>query len=178
MGRGRSRAVAVIVAGLIAAGAAAAANEADLLPGVEQTSIAQRFERRGDRPAPDVLVVAIDDKTFSDLDTQWPFPRSRHGQAIDILSRDGAKAIVYDVQFTERTTDREDNALIEAIDRAPKNIVLATAETDEHGRTNVLDGHRVANEPVPRPATRRSLQLGHHRRGRPSPRPRRHGRAR
>ena len=140
MGRGRSRAVAVIVAGLIAAGAAAAANQADLLPGVEQTSIAQRFERHGDQPAPNVLVVAIDDKTFSDLDTQWPFPRSRHGQAIDILSRDGAKAIVYDVQFTEPTTDRQDNALINAIDRAPNNVVLATAETDEHGRTNVLGG--------------------------------------
>ena len=46
---------------------------------------------------------------------QWPFPRSRHGQAIDRLRRDGASAIVYDVQFTEQTTPREDNALIDAV---------------------------------------------------------------
>jgi CHASE2 domain-containing sensor protein len=140
MGRGRRRAVAVIVAGMLAAGAAAAANRADLLPGLEQTSIVQRFERRGDRPAPNLLVVAIDDKTFSDLGLHWPFPRSRHARAIDVLRRDRARAIVYDIQFTERTTDREDNALILAIDRAPNNVVLATAETDERGRANVLGG--------------------------------------
>ena len=35
---------------------------------------------------------------------QWPFPRSLHAQAIDRLHADGARAIVYDVQFTEPTT--------------------------------------------------------------------------
>jgi CHASE2 domain-containing sensor protein len=140
MGRGRSRAVAVIVAGVVAAGAAGAADLAGLLPGLEQTSVVQRFERRGEHSAPNLLVVAIDDKTFSDLGLHWPFPRSRHARAIDQLRRDGARAIVYDIQFTERTTDREDNALIMAVDRAPNNIVLATAETDERGRHNVLGG--------------------------------------
>jgi CHASE2 domain-containing sensor protein len=131
--------VAVIVAGVVAAAAAGAADLIGLLPGLEQESIVQRFERRDVRPAPNLLVVGIDDKTFSDLDVHWPFPRRWHARAIDRLRRDGARVIVYDVQFTEQTTVRDDNALINAVDRA-HNVVLATAETDEHGRTNVLGG--------------------------------------
>ena len=138
-GRRRSRAVAILMAGVFAAGVAGAADLARLLPGLEQESLLQRFERRDARPAPNMLVVAVDDKTFSDLQLQWPFPRRWHARAIDRLRRDGARVIVYDVQFTEQTTARDDNALIDAIDRA-HDVVLATAETDEHGGTNVLGG--------------------------------------
>ena len=133
------RIVVAIVAALVAIGAGAAAEFARLLPGLEQDSVNQRFERRGAMAAPGLLVVAIDDKTFDDLGESWPFPRSRHAQAIDRLRGDGAAAIVYDGQFTEQTTPREDNALIEAVGRA-RNVVLATAETDEHGNSNVLGG--------------------------------------
>ena len=133
------RVVIAVVAALVAIGAGAAAEFARLLPGLEQDSVNQRFERRGAMAAPGLLVVAIDDKTFDDLGESWPFPRSRHAQAIDRLRSDGAGAIVYDVQFTEQTTPREDNALIDAVGRA-RNVVLATAETDEHGNSNVLGG--------------------------------------
>jgi CHASE2 domain-containing sensor protein len=138
-GRRRSRAVAVVMAGVFAAGAAGAADLARLLPGLEQESLLQRFERRDARQPPNLLVVAVDDKTFADRQLQWPFPRREHARAIDRLTRDGARVIVYDVQFTEQTTARDDNALIDAVDRA-HNVVLATAETDERGRTNVLGG--------------------------------------
>ena len=122
------------MAGIFAAGVAGAADLGRLLPGLEQESLLQRFERRDATPAPNMLVVAVDDKTFADHRLQWPFPRRRHAQAIDRLRRDGARVIVYDVQFTEQTTARDDNALIDAVDRA-HNVVLATAETDEHGGT-------------------------------------------
>jgi CHASE2 domain-containing sensor protein len=138
-GRTRSRAAAVIVAGIVAAGAAGGADLVRLLPGLEQGSVVQRFERRGTRPAPNLLVVAVDDKTFADLERHWPFPRRYHARAIDRLRRAGARVIVYDVQFTEPTTVRDDNALITAVDRA-HDVVLASAETDERGRTNVLGG--------------------------------------
>jgi CHASE2 domain-containing sensor protein len=138
-GRRRSRAVAVLVAGLIAAGVAGAADLGRLLPGLEQESVVQRFEHRDAFPAPNLLVVAVDDKTFADTGYHWPFQRRRHAQAIDRLRRDGARVIVYDVQFTEQTTPRDDNALITAVDKA-NNVVLATAETDEHGKSNVLGG--------------------------------------
>src|ERR687895_518822 len=63
-------------------------------------------------------VVAIDDVTFSDLDLQWPFPRSRFGKVVTRLHAAGAKEIVLDVQFTEETTPREDFALYRSIERA------------------------------------------------------------
>jgi CHASE2 domain-containing sensor protein len=135
-------AVVVLVAGLVAVAAGGAAQLAALLPGLEQDSISQRFARRGAEPAPRMLVVAIDEKSFDDLGLQWPFPRSRHALAIDRLARDGASAIVYDVQFTERTRAREDRALADAVARAG-NVVLATAETDQHGHTNILGGDDV-----------------------------------
>ena len=138
-GRRRSRAVAILMAGIFAAGVAGAADLGRLLPGLEQESLQQRFERRDATRAPNMLVVAVDDKTFADLQLQWPFPRRWHARAIDRLRRAGARVIAYDVQFTEQTTARDDNALIDAIDRA-HNVVLATAETDERGGTNVLGG--------------------------------------
>jgi CHASE2 domain-containing sensor protein len=141
-GRRRHRAIAVIVAGVVAAAVAGTADLVSLLPGLEQGSLTQRFERRGKQPTPNLLVVAVDDKTFSDTGLHWPFPRRYHAQAIDRLRRDGAKVIVYDVQFTEQTTARDDNALINAVDRA-NNVVLATAETDEHGHHDVLGGERT-----------------------------------
>jgi HD-GYP domain-containing protein (c-di-GMP phosphodiesterase class II)/CHASE2 domain-containing sensor protein len=134
--------VAVVVAGTVAAGAAVAVDVARLLAGLEQQSVVRRFEQRDARPASNLLVVGIDDKTFADLSVQWPFPRHWHARAIDRLREAGARVIVYDVQFTEPTQVREDNALIRAVGRA-RNVVLATAETDERGRTNVLGGAQV-----------------------------------
>jgi CHASE2 domain-containing sensor protein len=135
----RARAVAVVAAGVLAGCAALAADVVRLLRGLEQQSVVRRFEHRDARAAPGLAVVGIDDKTFATLSIQWPFPRRLHGRAIDELRRAGARLIVYDVQFTEPTTVRDDNALIRAIDRA-RDVVLATSETDEHGRTNVLGG--------------------------------------
>ena len=135
----RARILIAMVAALVAMGAGGAVEFAQLLPGLEQDAVSARFQHRGTRAAPGVLVVAIDDKSFDDLAVQWPFPRRYHARAIDRLHRDGAKAIVYDVQFTEQTTPRDDNALIDAVGRA-RNVVLATAETDERGHSNVLGG--------------------------------------
>jgi CHASE2 domain-containing sensor protein len=115
----RARILVAVVAALAAMGAGGAVEFARLLPGLEQDAVSARFQHRGAQPAPGLLVVAIDDKSFDDLALQWP--------------------IVYDVQFTEQTTPRDDNALIDAVGRA-RNVVLATAETDEHGHTNVLGG--------------------------------------
>jgi CHASE2 domain-containing sensor protein len=140
-----SHAVVVLVAGLVAVAAGGAAQLAALMPGLEQDSISQRFVRRGPQPAPQMLVVAIDEKSFDDLKLQWPFPRRWHARAIDRLAQDGARAVVYDVQFTERTRAREDRALAESVARAG-DVVLATAETDERGHTNILGGDAVLAE--------------------------------
>src|SRR4051812_33853955 len=118
----------------------------DVLHDSELDTVDARFTVRGDRPAPkDVVVVQIDDVTFNDLQQRFPFPRSLHARLIDRLRRSGAKAIAYDVQFTEPTEEKEDNALIDAVERA-NNVVLATTEVDDKGRSNVFGDQSVVTE--------------------------------
>jgi adenylate cyclase len=106
-----------------------------------------RFSIRGEQEPPDdLVVVAIDDVSFDALNKRWPLPRSLHGQLIRRLSEAGAKAIVYDVQFTEPTKPAEDNALFNAVDAAPQPVILATEEVDRQGGTNVFGGDQVLEQ--------------------------------
>ena len=59
----------------------------------------QLFELRGMRPptAP-IVIVTIDESTFSELNLQWPFPRALHGKVIDRIAADRPLAIGIDVQ--------------------------------------------------------------------------------
>jgi adenylate cyclase len=112
----------------------------------ELDTVDLRFNIRGDeKPPSDIVVVGVDDDTFSDLGVQWPFPRSMHGKVIDRLKADGAKVIAYDVQFTEQTDPDEDNALIDAAANAG-NVVFATTEVEEDGSTAVLGGEELLRE--------------------------------
>jgi adenylate cyclase len=120
----------------------------NLLRPLELDTVDARFAIRGTQPVPDeVVVVDIDSKTFVTLQQRWAsFPRSYHGQVIDRLTKAGVTAIAYDVQFTEPSEDpAEDNALIEAVGRAG-NVVLATTEVDDQGRTNVFGGEEVLRQ--------------------------------
>ena len=105
----------------------------------EGDSVDLRFTLRDQAPPRDVIVIAIDDATFSELEEQWPFPRSLHATAIDRLRAAGVAQIAYDVQFTEPSKQSEDLALYRAVRRAG-NVVLATTEVDDRGGTNVLGG--------------------------------------
>jgi CHASE2 domain-containing sensor protein len=112
-----------------------------LLDESERRAVDARFSIRGDRTAEDVAVVGIDDTTFDDLRLNWPFNR---------LRQDGARAIAYDIQFTEQSPGREgareDNALVEAVARAGGRIVLATTEVGGRGSTTVLGGDTALRE--------------------------------
>lgn len=130
---------ATALAAAVAALAGSAVYLTDALPGVEAATVHARFAARGASTPGDVVIVGIDDRTFGDLNRQWPFPRSLHGRVVDALHAAGAREIVYDVQFTEPTAPREDRALYDAIARAG-GAVLATSESDASGHTNVLGG--------------------------------------
>ncbi|HEV2786497.1 MAG TPA: adenylate/guanylate cyclase domain-containing protein, partial [Solirubrobacteraceae bacterium] len=115
----------------------------DTLRELESDSIDARYRLRGEQGSTrSVALVHVDDVTFDELDAQWPFRRSLHARVIDRLRRAGASTIVYDVQFTEPTKAKEDNALIDAVARAG-NVVLATTEVDANGSSNVLGGEEV-----------------------------------
>ncbi|HNH87315.1 MAG TPA: CHASE2 domain-containing protein, partial [Solirubrobacterales bacterium] len=111
-----------------------------LFSGVEQDSVDKRFSIRGPQePNQKVTTVLIDAETFDQLNEQWPFPRSLHGNAIDRLRKAGAKVIAYDVQFTEPTIPREDNRLLSAVRRAG-NVALATDAVYLNGTSDVFGG--------------------------------------
>src|SRR5438045_4227729 len=98
--RARLRTTLSIAAGLAAAGVMLGLYALDALKTLELRSVDTRFSVRGKQPQPkDVAVVAIDTKTFNELQKQRPFPRSMHAKVLDNLRKDGAKGVAFDVQF-------------------------------------------------------------------------------
>jgi CHASE2 domain-containing sensor protein len=136
-----SRLRTLLVSGILAVAVIAGASATGTLQALEHDSVDMRFQLREDEPPTDVVVVAVDDVTFSDLRRQWPFPRTYFAKVTDRLHDAGAKEIVFDIQFTEQTKPAEDWALYDAVDRAG-GAVFATSETDGKGGHNVLGGEK------------------------------------
>jgi adenylate cyclase len=107
----------------------------------ELSTVDARFEIRGERPVPkDVVVVGIDDVTFSELNQRFPFSRRTFAKALAQVSSDHPRAIVYDVEFAEQSDDRVgDNRLILNTRRAG-NVVLSATEVGKGGRTKIFGG--------------------------------------
>jgi adenylate cyclase len=149
--KSRLRAALFLGVGLATTGIALVAYGTNVFRELELDTVDARFSVRGEQAVPaEIEVVAIDDVTFSDFNSnaenvRWPFPRRYFARVIDRLAEDGAKVIAYDVQFTEQTTEADDNALVEAVAKAG-NVVLATTEVDALGRTNVFGGDEVVRE--------------------------------
>jgi CHASE2 domain-containing sensor protein len=133
---------------------------------IELQSVDTRFSLRGGRkPPPNLVIVGIDSPTFAALKLQSSqFPRSLDARVIENLKRDGARVIVYDIQFTEPTTPignsseaveeavKQDNDLIEAVGRAG-NVVLATSEVGPHGQQDILGGGGILERIHARPGS-------------------------
>jgi adenylate cyclase len=144
-GRSKGRLRLLMFAGtaLVLTGFVLAAYAADVLEDSELDTVDARFATRGDlEPPADIVVVGIDEQSFTELGEQWPFPRTLHAEAISRLSRADARVIAYDVQFTEPSNFTDDQALADAIARAGNTVLAATA-VNQRGGTNVLGGERV-----------------------------------
>ena len=121
---------------------------------LERQSIDARFSIRGDRPAPkEILFVAIDDVTTSYFDKRrWPYPRRYHAKVINRIDAGHPRAIAVDVQFTERTDARDDNALIDSVANA-HGVVLSTTETLPNGATRIFGGNDTLRQIGAKPAS-------------------------
>jgi len=91
-----ARLLRALVVGLLAAGIAGLLAAAGTLDGLERDALGTRYDVRGPRAAPDVIVVGIDE----DAAVRFPFSRALHARAIRGLLAAGARAIAYDVQFS------------------------------------------------------------------------------
>ncbi len=100
-----------------------------------------RFQVRGTEGAsvPDVAFVAFDEESLEALGMQWPPPRAVHAEVIDALAQGNAKAIAYDIAFTEPSARglADDRALSDAARRAG-NVVFAATKAAPDGGTETL----------------------------------------
>ncbi len=83
------------------------------------------FRMRGKLPVSDkIVIIGIDDATFSALNETWPFPRDYHSKLIENLNKAGAKQIIFDIEFTEKALPESDLRLAETANRY-QNVIFA-----------------------------------------------------
>lgn len=85
------------------------------------------------RTALPVVILAIDEPTFQELQQAWPFPRSLHAQLLRRLHQDGAAAVGLDVVFADPSTEAEDAALAQAIADTGPVVLASTREKIDSG---------------------------------------------
>ena len=82
-----------------------------------------RFRLRGAQAAhPDIVIVEIDDASISQIG-HWPWPRSYHAALLKILASYHPRLILYDVLFTEESTQPEEDQLLSAAAREAGNVI-------------------------------------------------------
>jgi len=94
--------------------------------------IMTKLVRKESRISNDIVVILIDETTLKAMDPvvgRWPWPRWVHAEVIRFLKDAGAKAIVFDILFTERSEG--DNFLVEATKYAGNVIHSALIYRDE-----------------------------------------------
>ena len=93
-----------------------------------------------EEPSPNIVIAGIDNATLETYGKWSEWPRSLHAQAIDNLSKSGARVIALDILFADESVD--DLVLAQAIETAG-NVVLPV----------------VGVEPLP--STRSEITYGH-----------------
>jgi adenylate cyclase len=97
---------ALMVYSLVAVLALYAA-DVPILEIIELKTYDLRFLSRGpEPPLPAVAMVVIDEKSL-EAEGRWPWPRSKFAALLDVLSREGAKVVGFDVIFAEPDENSE-----------------------------------------------------------------------
>ncbi len=120
-----------------------------------QASITDSLFRVVTRPASgNIVIVQIDPRSLAAVQT-WPWPRSKHAQAITALRAAGAELIGLDIDFSSSSRPEEDLALVEAVDAAEGHVILPSfIQHTERGISEDL------TETNPLPALREHALVG------------------
>ncbi|WKC22027.1 CHASE2 domain-containing protein [Rhizobium sp. SSA_523] len=85
------------------------------------------------------VIVAIDEPSLAEINRQWPWPRSLHGDLVKALRAAGARVIALDIIFSEPSTASEDAALAAAVRQdvvlAGDESVISSPQAEQHLRT-------------------------------------------
>lgn len=134
---------------LVATGIGIVLYATDLLKSVEGNTVDARFSIRGTQhPPKNFVIVAIDNKTFQDLNN-YPFPRTDYANLITNIAREHPKAIVFDIELADKTTiggtckvqgatyPCDDLNLLEAISNYPGVTAFSTTAPAQDGSGQV-----------------------------------------
>lgn len=72
-----------------------------------------------------IAFIAIDHKSLREL-SQWPWPRSTHARLIEKLHGLETAEIAFDIDFSSKTTAKEDQAFADALKAGNGSIILPT----------------------------------------------------
>ncbi len=89
----------------------------------------------------DLIIVGINEESFSAMKLPWPWPRSVHGTLIRKLRSSGAKGIIMDIIFSDPSKPEEDRAMAEAIKQHGKVVLAADVEivkTEKFSQNNLI----------------------------------------
>jgi adenylate cyclase len=101
-------------------------------------------------PDPDVILVAIDERSLEAMAPEfgrYPWPRSVHAQMLERLAAAGARAIVFDIMFTDPDDGREqdDAYLVEVAVATPNAFFpMVRLENADDAQGLPLDEHGAA----------------------------------
>lgn len=115
------------------------------IEGVEYKAYDARFKLRGpaETEQDSIVIVAIDDQSFLDLRTRWPFPRRYFAKAVVNLAEAGARLIVVDVEFTEPSENPREDLLLAAACQGAGNVLLAAKLVEEYATNDVLNRYML-----------------------------------
>ena len=74
-----------------------------------------------------IVVVAIDEPSFSQVGLQWPWPRDLHARLVEALRQEGTRAIAMDIVFAEPSANAQADAALGAA--MGPDVVLAADES-------------------------------------------------
>jgi adenylate cyclase len=148
-----NRNLKVLLLALVALGATAIGitlYATGVLDSLEGNTIDARFSQRGtQKPPKDLVIVAMDQKTYQDLNA-FPYPRSDYAQVINNIAAQHPKAIVFDIDLENKTTigktckiqgatyPCDDLALLEAISNHPNVTVFGSTQLSANGNGQVF----------------------------------------
>src|SRR3989339_508245 len=93
----------------------------------ENIGLGLLFKLRGARQAPrDAVIISIDRESSEQLnipDNPDKWPRSLHARLTEILAREGARVVSFDLHFIEPRVAKDDIAFAGALKRT-RNVVL------------------------------------------------------
>jgi len=117
---------------------------------LELKSLDWRFKMRGKETLADssIVIVSIDDQTFSSIQTKWPYPRSYFTKLIRNLNDAGARLIVFDLEFTEPySQDPAQDVELAHVAQQAGNVIFAGKIVTEFGANNTVNQYVL--KPMP-----------------------------